>query len=152
VWDFTAGSEPTYLSGSKQLTGRPYNVVVARGEPADTDPDVPVKPPVEVTVADDDPTSASYVGLVGRRPYFLTSGYIESAAQARDAALAQLNRTKGLAEVVTISAVTHPARDVWQVCRAVDPELAVDARYVVDRVSMPLRGGRSTLTTRRRRL
>jgi hypothetical protein len=148
VWDYSAGVEPTYLSGAKDLRGRPYNVIVVRGEPEDGEP-------FEVTVEDDDPWSGSFVGR-GRKPYFYTSPLFSTGAaglvQARQAGLAELNQRKGLAEVVTISAVTHPERDVHQVVKATDPELGVDARYAIDRVTTPLRRGRQVLTTRRRRL
>lgn len=144
-WDFTAGTEPTYLAAVKSLHGRPYNVVVARGEPGDGEV------AVEATVEDDDPFSASYTGRY-RRPYFMTSGYITTVQQAQDAARGELNRRKGLAEQVVIDCVPIPQLDVWQVVRAVDPVLKVDARYIVDAYRLPLGPGRGQLTTRRRRL
>lgn len=144
VWDYTAGQEPTYLGASRTLTGRPYNVVVARGEPPD---DAPV---VEFTVEDDDEHSGSSVRLY-RRPYFMTSSYITTEAQAEAAARGELNRRKGLSEQVTIASVPVPVLDVGTVVRAHDPVLHVDARYVVDQMSLPLGPGEMTLTTRRRR-
>jgi hypothetical protein len=145
VWSYIAGREPLYLDGAKQLFGRPYNVFVATYEPEDGG-----ERAVDVVV-DDDPQSGSYVGLY-RKPYFLTNGLMETKPMRVEAATAALNARKGLAEVVTLQSVPHPAFDVGQVVRAEDPDLRVDARYVIERLSTPLRPGRMTLTTRRRRL
>jgi hypothetical protein len=144
-WRYLAGQTATYLGGSKDLQGHPYNVVVARGEPeGDT-------VPVEATAEDTNPQSASYVGRY-RKPYFLTSSYIETARQARRAARSQLNQLTGLGEVVSLAVVPHPELDVGQVVEVIDSKMGVDARYVIDRVELPLRPGQAVLTTRRRRL
>jgi hypothetical protein len=142
-WQMIAGETVTYLGGRKVLHGRPYNMVVARGEPDDD------TPPVVAYAEDTDPTSGSYVGRY-RKPYFLTSGYITTQEQAQGAADAQLRRTAGLAETVTLSMVGHPALDVWQALEIVDPALGVAARYVIDAVTLPLPGGPATVKTRRR--
>ena len=143
-WSMIAGQTVTYLGSRKTLVGRPYNVVVARGETADE------TAPIVATAEDDNPASGSYVGRY-RKPYFMTSGYVTTLEQARRAAAAQLLRLVGLSEVVALSMIGHPALDVWQTLEFVDPALGVSARYVIDTVSLPLPGGAATLTTRRRR-
>lgn len=145
VHDYTVGESPLLLSTAKHLDGRPYNVVVARGEEASN------AAPVQAKAEDDNPASPSYIGRY-RRPYFLTSGYITSEAQALEAARGELNRRLGLGEVVTLLAVPLPTLDVAQAIQAVDPAIGVDARYLIDRMTLPLRPGRSSLETRRRLL
>ena len=148
-WVYTAGDQRdglAYLDGAKTWVGRPYNMFVIRGEAGDDD-----EPPILATVSDEDPASPSYVGNY-RRPYFLTSGYVTSVAQALSAGRAELNRRKGLTEQVHIESVPIPMLDVGQAVQATDPVLGVDARYIIDTLSMPLRLGRMELTTRRRRL
>jgi hypothetical protein len=145
TWTLQAGVSPLYLDGERTLTGRPYNVVVVRGE-ADDD-----SVPVEQTVEDDDPASPSYIGNY-RRPYFMTSAYITTDEQAYNAGVAQLRRTQGLSEQVTLAMVPHPALDIWQVIEAYDEDLGVDARYLIDKVTLPLTPGEATITARRRRL
>lgn len=146
VEDFTVGDSPALLTTSRTLDGRAYNVVVAVGEPEDDS-----IPPVRAVAEDDNPSSPSYVGRY-RRPYFMASPYITTVQQATDAARGELNRRIGLGEVVGLATVPLPWLDVWDVIRAHDPALNIDARYVVDKLTIPLRPGEATLTTRRRRL
>ena len=143
--DFTVGTSPLLTTLSRRLDGRAYNVVVATGE---TDDD---SPPVSATVEDDNPNSPSYTGRY-RRPYFMASGYITSETQAQAAARGELRRRIGLGEVVTLSVVPAPWLDVWDVIAAKDDDIFVDARYVIDSMSLPLRPGSATITTRRRRI
>lgn len=145
AWNFTVGTEPTLLTTSKELYGRPYNVVVARGEPPDD------SVPVEATAEDNDQNSSSYVGLY-RRPYFMTSPFITTVEQAQDAADAQLLRLIGMGEVVGISCVPIPTLDAGSIISATDPDIGVDARYVIDRYELPLRVGSPAIIVTRRRL
>lgn len=143
--DYTAGVSPLLLDVGKTLYGRPANVVVVRGEPDDG------TGPVEFVAEDDDSSSASFVGRY-RKPTFLTSGYIATEAQAEKAAKAELRRRVGLAEQVDLDVVTDPSLDVWDVIIAKDPELGVDARYIADSMTIPLRPGVASIATRRRNL
>lgn len=144
-WKYEAGETPNYLSSGRDLIGRPYNVVVARGETQDN------TVPVEEIAEDDDPNSPSYIGRY-RKPYFLTSSFIATSDQAFRAAKGELNRLLGLSEVVTMSVIPHPELDVWQVLEAFDPVMKIDSRYVIDNVEIPLRPGEARLVTRRRSL
>jgi len=143
-WSMIAGETVTYLGSTRTLVGRPYNVVIARGETADE------TAPIVATAEDNDPTSGSYVGRY-RKPYFMASGYVTTVGQAQRAADAQLLRLRGLSEVVSLSMIGHPALDVWQTVAVDDPALGTTARYVIEAVSLPLPGGAATVATRRRR-
>lgn len=142
----TVGESVQLLDVSRTLDGHAYNVVVASGETDDSDTD-----PVTATVEDDDPSSPSYVGRY-RRPYFLTSGYITTETQARDAAARELAKHIGVGETVQLGVTAMPELDVWDTIAIVDDELHIGGRHVIDRMSLPAGAGAGSITTRRRRL
>lgn len=80
------------------------------------------------------------------------SGYVTNVSQALSAGRAELNRRKGLTEQVSIESVPIPMLDVGQAVQAKDDVLGIDSRYIIDTMTMPLRLGTMSLTTRRRRL
>lgn len=144
--ELVVGESAELLDVNRTLDGYAYNVVVASGETDDPDTD-----PVTATAEDTDPASPSFVGRY-RRPYFITSGYIETVGQARDAAERELARHIGMGETVDLGVVSMPHLDVWDAISITDPDLNIGGRHVVDRITLPLGAGTSTITTRRRRL
>lgn len=143
-WHYRVGEDATLTGLGRTLTGRPYNVVIARGEPE-------TGTPVEAIAEDTAPGSPSHVDRY-RRPYWLVSPFIRTEAQAGKAARAQLRKELGTGDDVRIDAVPHPGREVWDVVTAYDPRLGLDARCILDRVALPLGAGTMTLDTRRRTL
>jgi hypothetical protein len=151
-WQWTAGHTPQYLDGVRKVSGWPYNVVVATGEPVYEQDEDTVPPPPVVGVAEDtDPASPSWAGRY-RRPYFLTSQLIATQQQADDAAAAQLARVVGLSEEVTCQVVTDHLLDVLQTVRLRDRKIGADGLYLTEAVTVPVGPGPSTVSMARRRL
>lgn len=113
---------------------------------------------------DTDPGSSTYAGdplaspPVPPGPYGLVLGHevigtIATAAQARTAAQGKVNTTKGTPEAVETTGGVHPGLHVSDVVQLIDAPLGLDNRYVLDRVTTPIRAkGRQHLKTRERRV
>lgn len=153
VANYTVGESPLLLNTHRTLYGRPDNVMIVTWED-DTDAER-----VEGMAQDDDPDSASYAGTrdapgLYRKPRFFAINLEGPFTVPELDAIARrhLNKRIGLAEVVDLDVIADPTRDVWDVIRARDDELGFDAKYVIDQMTLPLRAGEASITTRRRRL
>jgi hypothetical protein len=134
-------SETGVLLGADRERNRQktYNVVVVASSA--TDGAAPFAP---VIVADNDPTSPTYVGgPFGRVPYFYTSPLLTSGAQAAVAGQAILERVRGLAAQLTLESIVNPALDGGDVVSVLLPaerrDLSHDVeRHILDRLTVPL--------------
>lgn len=110
--------------------------------------------PVAGEATDDNPASPTYIaggyGIVTKE---ITDTRVSSASAAQSAAEGRLRKLLGLVEQVSVSAVPDPTLRVGHIVAIRRSRVGVDARYAVDRVTMPLDAGSPmTLRTRRRRL
>lgn len=145
---YTVGSSPLLLNTARTLKGRPYNIVDARWE-GDVDED-----PIEASAEDDNVNSPSYTGTIGDIPYFMTYGMVDQPTESQVARVArgELRKKLGIGEVVDLTVVADPERDVWDVISVYDGDIHIDGNFIIDRMSMPLRAGTASITTRRRRI
>lgn len=147
VATYDEGDSSTILSVTTLLTDeKTYNHIVVTGEGAGT------TAPVLAEATDDSPTSPTYIlGPYGDVPNWITSGYILTLAQAREAARAALIRQIGLVEQINFSAIVDPTITVGDVVTLTSATAQIDARYVIQSMTIPLTvEGSMTATTRRR--
>lgn len=91
------------------------------------------------TVWDDDPTSPTYyLGSFGRRLRVYSSPLLITNADAKQAARLQLSKTAGVAENLTWNQIVDPSLDVGDAVTIVRSSMGVDARYQIDRLTVPL--------------
>lgn len=135
VWTITAGDGGTLLGLRRRLSRQPtYNGAIVSGEATDG------TPPVRAESWDENPASPTYrYGTFGERPLFYVSRMVSTSAQAQDAANALLERVLGLDESLEATIVPMPALDAGDVIQIVRTESRVTGRYIVDRLTVPLR-------------
>lgn len=150
VADTYAPGEAKLLGVTRKLTAEAaYNGAVVTGEAADT------AAPVRAEAWDRDPTSATYAGdpigssPFGARPYFLTSAFITTQAQAQDVADALLRSITYGAESLTFPAVVNPAHEPGDVVAVRRAASRVDGRYVLEQLTIPLTAGEQLQATAR---
>lgn len=134
VASFVEGEGSTLLSVEHDLDAdKAYNGVIVVGEGSG------VGAPIRADVWDDDPDSPTYyLGAYGKVPYFLTSAFITSQAQALEAGQALLRRLLRAAQAVVIEALPDPRRAPGDVARVTRQVSGVDAVYAAATVTMPL--------------
>ncbi len=155
VWEFVEGPGTVVDSLGRGLTREGvYNGVVQRGENRTSD-----LPPVQAEAWDTDPTSPTYYdpanpgsSRFGAVPIFHVSEYLTTTQQAHDAAVARLRTLRGLSEQVSITARQVPGLEGGDVVRATRGRLNLDAVYVIERLTLPLRAGLMSVKARERRL
>jgi hypothetical protein len=140
VWTIAEGDagSPTVSFGRRLNRRTTYNVIVVRGEnPA-------VGAPVQATARDMNPTSPTYVlGPFGEKPKFYVSEYIKTEAQAQDVANAMLSENLGLDEAARAVIVPQPALDASDVVTVTRQRSNLNAAFVVQSFSVPLRPNES---------
>jgi hypothetical protein len=144
----------TYIDGDHALVTRitrgltmdgRYNGVIVSGESPEG------VAPVTAQAWDDDPSSPTCrTGRLGEVPRFYTSSLITTVAQAQATADAMLRKELGAAESVSWTQVQNPAHDAYDVIAITRPEVGVDARYVIESLSIPVAGGTMTGSARTR--
>lgn len=149
VWTIAAGGGGTLVTASYEATRvDTYNVIVV--QPSSTDGKIRF---AQVTAADTNPASPTYVsGPFGRRPRFLSSDLIKTAAQAQHVAAAQLSQTMGLHSQITLTALEQPALEVHDSVRVNFPPRPGVPRsvqwHIVDAMTFSFDGSPQQLTTR----
>lgn len=134
----------TQISRGLTMEGR-YNGVIVSGETVEG------VTPVSAAAWDTDPTSPTWIdGPLGRVPRFYVSNLITTVAQAQATADAMLRNELGAAEAVSWAQVQNPAHDVYDVVQITRPEVGVDARYIIDALTVPLGAGPMTASARTR--
>jgi hypothetical protein len=144
VWTVDASPTGVLLDGDRiRDQSRTYNVVVAY--PSSTSGTSPYAP---VIVADNDPSSRTYVGgPMGRVPYRYTTKSMTTQAQALQAATALLNKVKAINAQLNVTAIVNPALDRGDVITVLTPDSK--ERHLIDALTIPLDvGGTQQITTR----
>lgn len=123
-----------------------YNGVIVTGEAASN------AAPVRAVVWDDDPASPTYyLGSYGKVPYFFTSQYISTEAQALAAARGRLKQVKSATEVITMRGVVNAAHEEIDIVEIARARSGTSGLFVLDGFNLPLRADRAmTLRTRKR--
>lgn len=151
VWTYAEGSEAMILTASRKMTREfTYNGVIASGESTAILDQATA--PVTWTAWDTNPESPTYyLGKFGKKPREYVSSFIVTPAQARSAAEAMLNLSKGVAENVRFSAIVNPAHEPGDVIEITVAGAKIAARYVLDSFSVPLTQHEHMMATTRRR-
>lgn len=123
-----------------------YNGVIVTGEATSN------ATPVRAVAWDDDPGSPTYyLGPYGKVPYFMTSQFISTEAQALAAARGRLKQVKSATEVITARGIVNAAHEETDVVEISRPRSGTSGLFVLDGFNVPLRANRvMTLRTRRR--
>ena len=125
------------------LLSQVYNGVIATGEGSSLDV------PVRGECWDDDPTSQTYrYGPMGQVPYFYSSSFLTTTADATGTAQTTYTRIKGRAEQRSWSMVPNPALEYSDVVDIV-AEDGTTSRYMLDTLTIPLLSGAMTVTARK---
>lgn len=154
VFEYVAGEEATVTGITRDLDDeQAYNGVIV------TSSNTSLPAPLRAEAWDSDPTSPTRYdpanpeeSLYGAVPYFMSSQYIATQAQADTAASANLTRVTGVIESIDFSAVNNPAHEGGDVVRVTDAAIGADAVYILDSVRIGI--GESFVmggTTRKRR-
>lgn len=144
-WRVHAGRDGVMVGGTATRDRtRVYNVIVVVS--SRTDGTAPFAPQI---VEDNDPTSVTNVnGPYGRSPYFLISGTLTSAADARAAGRALLVRTRGRFVDLAVEGIVNPALETGDTVSStgVDGNPRLD---LLDGFTVPLTAeGKQSLTLR----
>ena len=125
-----------------------HNGVIVVGESAGDE-----VPPVRAEAWDDDPGSPTYrYGPYGEVPLLITDSNVKTADQAVAMARATLNGFLGFAAQLSVTAWVNPSLEAGDVVHVTRDELNVDASYVIDAFTVPLRkDGAQSLQMRSRR-
>jgi len=140
VWTYAEGKDATILSVNKRLTNQgAYNYYIFTGENSGN------TTPVRGDAYDDNPNSATYYkGPYGTVPAPIESSkLITSTTQATAAAVGALQSTVGFSERVHFNAIVNPAHDVGDVIHITREASKVDAKYIMDQLSIPLTHNRA---------
>lgn len=114
-------------------TSDTYNGVIAVGENSR----LLIVP--RAVVWDDVPTSPTYyLGDFGKRPRIYSSPLILTNADAAEAALVQLNKSKGLGEQLRWSQIVDPSLDVDDAVGITNADMSIAAVYLLSRITIPL--------------
>lgn len=113
-----------------------YNKVIASGENSS------LNAVFKGSAADLDPTSPTYyLGTFGRKPTFMVSQFYTSDAQCTVAAQAKLDKVRGVARSLTLTAVPHPGLEAADGVTVRRAALAVNEVHLVDGLRMGLAAG-----------
>lgn len=155
VFDYVAGQTATFATLDRDLDDEEaYNGVIVTGANNDNASLIPRgaawdTAPTSPTYYDPDYPSQSFYGAV---PYFYTSEYITTNAQAVATAKAMLLSVIGIVETVDLGAVSNPAHVGGDVVKITDPRTGIDGNYLLDSLNITLgdAGGMSATTRKRR--
>lgn len=131
----TALLRPTKHIGEQ--VGQMYNAVVFTGEGGSTTP-------VQGYAEDDDPTSLTYVGRVGVRPFFDSSPLVTTTDQANAAALMTLRAMLGVSQQLVVPILPNPALESGDVVTVIDSQQSINENAIVDTFTVNLRASAGT--------
>lgn len=144
VWTITTGATDSSLVTVKEKLSRDgvYNRVVASGQRTDG------TAPVYAAVSDTDPTSPTYYGgPFGKKPRFYSSPLLTTVPQCSAAAMALLDRVRGLGVQIEMETLVNPALEAGDVILLVQD--GITTTHLVDKVTVPLTpDGTQSLGTR----
>lgn len=135
VMSYTPGAGSVMMRPKRAISsaGEIYNAVVFTGEGGSANA------VYRGYAQDNDPTSLTYVGRMGVRPYFESSPLMSSNAQCDKAALTTLHRILGIADTIIVPAIPNHALEGGDVLHIVDPVQGIDRNVILDSFSVPLR-------------
>lgn len=153
VYSFEELGEVIRLT-NKMDKSKVYNGVIASGENVMAN-----EPPVRAEAWITDPADPTHYDpfnpgatQIGPRPYFLTSPWILTTADAQNAADSELRRIRGLLQQVQLTVPVNPAINVGDVIDVTRPSMGVVGRYLVESLSFSLDSSLMTLTCEERRV
>lgn len=135
---YAEGADASLLaSAAREFDDEPgTNGVIVVGEGSE------IAEPFRVIIWDDDPTSPTYyLGPWGKVPEYLVSELILTVEQALISGRALLRSRLGTVETVRFSSVGNPAHDGGDVVDLYRPRLHLDARYLIEQLTIPLGPG-----------
>lgn len=138
VWVANTGTLGVVLNAQRSRSvQRVYNVVVVSGEDVDGSP-----PFTPVVLADEDPTSPTFVGTsttpgIGRIPYFYASALLLNTTQANAAAQSLFARVRLPAMQLEFDQVVNPALESGDVVQVVLSDGSIE-RHLIERINTPL--------------
>lgn len=152
VWHFVEGEDATLTDLTREFSARNADGRRVPSKVRIWADSSRLLEPLLAEAVDDDPWSATYyLGPYGTVTRNITSTVPLDDHQAQ--ADAELRRAKGGTEVVDIACVPNPSLDVGQVVEVVEARTRTDARFIIDRLTLPLtHDGEQSMTSRRRRL
>lgn len=156
MFDYAEGEANVLTALNRGLDDeRAYNGVIAQGQNNDNYYMIPrgeawdVNPGSPTYYDPTNPVASTY----GAVPYFYTSDYITTNAQALATAQALLNGVMGILESVDFTAVSNPAHEAGDVIALQESRANVDEVYVLESYQFALGAQGSTSgTTRKRRV
>lgn len=133
VWTADSGQTGVLVDATRTRTrATTYNVVIVAAVMANGaelfDP---------ITVEDDDPTSPTYIGTYGRRPYFVSTATVTTEAQATAYGQSVLALVTAKAAQKTMDTVVHPCLDGGDTIDVVLPDGSIE-RDLIQTVTIPL--------------
>lgn len=166
LWSFAEGlgTEIETISGlakalktkRKLSDSKTYNGVIALGEPTGDD-----KPRIRAEAWDTNPNSLTYFdpakpqeSRYGPVPFFYSSPFITTQAQALSAAKSRLPKVAGVVERVEVTTLPNPRVRCGHVAQIERPRIGAQGKYIVESVDLPLHAsdGPMVVTLRERRL
>lgn len=151
VWSYAEGAEAMFLSIDRDLDDETtYNGVICTGESPD------LAAPVRAESWDQNTASPTYyLGPYGKVPFFMSSPYVRTQAQAQAAADGRLLKVLGATESLAFSSIVNPAHDAGDAVSVVRARSGVgttNPTYVLDDLTIPLEASREmTARVRQRR-
>lgn len=134
VWTIDEGPTGVLMGVNVSLDRAPaYNKVVCSGE------NTALGAVFRGEAADLDPTSPSYyLGGFGRKPMFQASPFYTGDAQCSIAAQAMLDRVRGVARALSLTAVPNPALEAGDAITVRRSALGIDEVHIIDSLTMGL--------------
>lgn len=144
VWTANSGELGVLIEANRERSvQRVYNVVVVSGQDVDGSP-----PFAPVILADTDPASPTYVGTLGRIPYFFESALLLDTTQALAAARTIYERVRLPAQQMSFTQTVNAALETGDVVQVVLPDGIIE-RHLLERIDTPLTvDGTQTITAR----
>jgi hypothetical protein len=153
VFRYVEGEDCTLLTATRDLSDeQAYNGVIAVGESTSN------TAPVRGEAWDTDPNSPTYfdpkvpeASLYGPVPFFMSSQYITTQAQAQDAAINNLGRVKGVVESVSFSAINNYAHESYDPVEIEVMDTGLSDHYILEQITFGLGPGATMSAIARKR-
>lgn len=138
VFVYAEGDDCTMITSTRDLSDeQAYNGVIATGESSSN------ITPVRAEAWDTDPASPTYfdpkspeTSIYGPVPFFMSSQYITTKAQAVDAAINNLGRVKGTVEAVSFTAINNFAHESYDPVDVTVEKTGIDDSYMLEQLTI----------------
>lgn len=144
VWDYRPGEDTSLLTAKASYKDELlYNHVIVTGTADEENP-------VYASAQDNDPSSPTYVGKIGKRTYMYESKFIATVAQAQDTANKLLAQNTKVTEDIELQAICNPAFEGNDVIGVFEPTFTkLNNRLRLQSFTVPLSSSRQTIRLRR---